>query len=304
MKLKAIKILLLTISLIIIFNQIKNDYHTIIEVVILNSHTALILLFIVVIFHNLINLRYFFFLRLTFDFKNKFNDWTKLFFFTAFLNNGFSFSGHVLRAIELKKSGIRYKDYIGMQYLLLGISILVNLYLVLIESFFLIDLTNFFFIILFLSLFINFFFTSYFLIFSLNLIKNIFLLKKLYQLLSVILKIIKIKKNIFIFVLFTILIHFFEIIIFYLSCKIFIEKIDVIFVLKLFMLNYFIHQLPIFSLFAGFREIVFGSLGFLLGFTFLEGILIQLLIRIVFNISFIFNYSFYSFFKKINKLFL
>jgi hypothetical protein len=97
-----LKILLVTICAIIIFIQIKNDFQNILDKIKINKNESIILLIAIIFFHNLLNLRYFFFLKTTFNFSKKFIDWSHLFFVTAFLNEGFFFSGHLVRSIELK----------------------------------------------------------------------------------------------------------------------------------------------------------------------------------------------------------
>jgi len=300
-KIFFLKILLVIICLIIIFIQIKGNFQNILNKIIISKNDSIILIIAVIFFHNLHNLRYFFFLKTTFNFSKKFTDWTNLFFLTAFLNESFSFSGHIVRSIELKKSGVEYYDYISVQYIFFSLGILTNLYLILIESLFLINSIKFLIIFLILTLLLSLSMLPSCLRYLLKIIQKFFFLKSFTQVFEIIINIIKIKKNILIFILFTIFIHFFEIIIFYISCKIFIASIGMVFVLKLFMINFLVHRLPFLSSVIGFKEIIFGSFGVLMGFAFLDGILIQLALRIFYNISFVQNYLIYKIFKFIFK---
>jgi hypothetical protein len=296
-KIHFLKILLLIICVIIIFIQIKGNFQNVLNKIIISKNDSIILGIAVTFFHNLHNLRYFFFLKTTFNFSKKFIDWSSLFFLTAFFNENFFFSGHIARSIELKKSGVGYYEYTSVQYIFLSLGILTNLYLVLIESLFLINSIKFFIIFLILTLLLNLCMLPSCLKYLLKIIQKFSFLKKLAQLFEIIINIIKIKKNILIFILFTIFIHFFEIIIFYILCKIFITSIGIAFILKLFMINFLVQRLPFLSSVIGFKEIIFGSFGILMGFAFLDGILIQLVLRIFFNISFVQNYLIYKIFK-------
>ena len=56
--------------------------------------------------------RFYFYLKKTLNYAGKFPNWSKLFFQTVVMNFMIGGSGHVVRAIELKKEKINYTEFI------------------------------------------------------------------------------------------------------------------------------------------------------------------------------------------------
>ena len=67
-------------------SQLKNTIHS-------NLKDFLIVFFFLLLFHNLINLRYYFFLKYGINYLIKFTLWSEIFFYTSLLNKFFFFIG-------------------------------------------------------------------------------------------------------------------------------------------------------------------------------------------------------------------
>ena len=90
--------------------------------------------------------------------------------------------------------------------------------------------------------------------------------------------------------------HFFELLTFYFSCKIFITDFSFEKILLLFVVSFLLDRIPFVSSIVGSNEVIFGFFSTYLGLLFHEGVLIKFIIRLtgVIVIVFSFIYSFFS----------
>ena len=235
-----------------------------------------------------------------------YSDWSKLYFQSLIINLIIPLSGTVYRAIELKKRDINYTKFIAASYLLVGSYISLSLLLASLELLFvnknfseayiilagILILIIFFFGPIILENLINFFFK--FKILSKYLVS-------IYNLFKIIKKIFLKKKVIIILFLNTIIIHIFEIVLFYLVCSIFLENLNVETIILLFVVNFIMDRIPFIAEAPGLSEIILGFVGLSLGFVFTDGAIIKLLLRLLTYFSILLNsgaYSVISYFDK------
>ena len=278
-----------------------------------NNLFYFIALFLVyLLFHNLLNFRTYAGYKIATNLKCNFFFWSKIFFQSILLNIFISHSGSVYRAIELKKNNVIYKDFISVLYILLGIYLGINLILLFIEliifgNFNLVNQTII--ISSILSIIAVVFFLPkifFYLINFLNKLKIIFF-DKLLDIISYIntfyeLKIkILLKKLIFI----TLLIHFVELLIFYICCKIFFKtnfSVDIFFIL--FCLSFFVDRIPYLSQIPGVQELLFVYLASPFGLDLNDTFFIKIIMRFSAILSISSNFIFFNIFlilKDIKK---
>jgi hypothetical protein len=252
------------------------------------------ILFCTVIFLNIINLRAFLLIKSSVGYAYSYSDWSKLYFASLIINLIIPFSGTVYRAIELKKRDINYTKFIAVNYLLVGSYISISLLLASLELLFI----NKNFSIAYITLagiliLIIFFFSP---IILENLIEFFFKFKVLSRYLKSALKLFKIlkktfskKKIIAILYLNTIIVHIFEIALFYLVCSIFLENLNIQTIIILFAVSFIFDRIPFVAEIPGLSEIILGFLSLSLGFFFVDGAIIKLLLRLLNYISILLN---------------
>ena len=97
------------------------------------------------------------------------------------------------------------------------------------------------------------------------------------------------------------LVHIFEIGLFYLVCTIFLDNINTQTVILFFAASFIIDRIPFFSEIPGISEVFLGTIGVLLGIVFTDGAIIKLLFRFLNFISILLNSVVYfvkSFYDK------
>lgn len=305
---KSTKLYFLYLKYIFIFacffflgNKILENKFDIFETLKLNYRAVLFVFLFSIIFQHLTSLRHFFLLKYSVNYFYSLLDWSKLFFYTALLNKVIFFSGHVYRAVELKKRGIIYKEYVSLTYVSFILSTATNLFLVFF-GFIIINRSDyifFYFPLAILAIFliyigprILYFFLKYLLI-------NSSIYKKKWQLifleiLDILKKFFFNKKNSIVFIFFTIIIFLAELILFYLSCTIFLSNYNFMIILILFLVSLILARIPFLSNIPGINEIILGSIGVPMGIFFIDGVLIQLLIRINIYLSVMLNTVLFS----------
>lgn len=232
-----------------------------------NSHLTLIFCIILIhlFHHNLVSYRNYIGYKIATNYNSNFLFWSKIFFQSILLNTFISHFGSVYRAIELKKKNVIYKDFISIFYILFGLYIGINLILVSLELLIFgnFNLKNQIFIasiILLIVLiiiylpqiffYLIYFFSKFKIKFFCKVFDIAYYIKNF-----CILKINTILKSL---TLITVIIHFIEILIFFLYCKIFFKQIlliDVFFML--FCLSFFIDRIPYMSQIPGLNELLF-----------------------------------------------
>lgn len=309
------KNLLIFICLIFLFYEVYKNY-SYIEIKVKNNKNFLFFVVLITILNfNLISLRNFSIYRLCAKYGGKFIDWGQIFFESLILNILVSHTGSVYRAIELKKRGLEYKNYIGLFYILFTSYILINIFLVFIELIFLnevnlqfkINLLLIFLIILSLVLVSPKFLRS---IIEFNFIKkNIHkynLLEKFFDTYKLIFIYVKkqssIKKTFYYLLGFGIIIHLVELYIFYISSIIILDNIGLKTLIILFGLSFILDRIPFISSIPGVKEILFASISIPLGLYFIEGLVLKLILRVAETIAIFFNFLIFYFLNIRNKL--
>lgn len=300
---KSTKLYFLYLKYIFIFacifflgNKILENKFDIFETLKLNYRTVLFVFLFSIIFQHLTSLRHFFLLKYSVNYFYSLLDWSKLFFYTALLNKVIFFSGHVYRAVELKHRGIIYKEYVSLTYVSFILSTATNLLLVFF-GFIIInrsDLIFFYFPLAILAIFLIYIGPRIFYFFLKYLLKNSSIYKNKWQnifleTLNILKKFFFNKKNSIVFIFFTIIIFLAELMLFYLSCTIFLSNYNFMIILILFLVSLILARIPFLSNIPGINEIILGSIGIPMGIFFLDGVLVQLLIRINIYLSAILN---------------
>ena len=119
--------------------------------------------------------------------------------------------------------------------------------------------------------------------------------------LDLIINIVQNKKNNITFYIYTISIHFLELLIFFIIFFIFLNTKDLEVILLLFSLSFILNNTPFISSLPGLNEIIFGYLSTAYGFLFLDGALIQVLLRLNIYVSVFLNLIFFYFLKIFNS---
>jgi hypothetical protein len=214
------------------------------------------------------------------------------------INSIIALSGTAYRAIALKKRDINYTKFIAINYLLLGSYISISLLLVSLELLFI--NTNFSKVSIILAgilILILFFFgptilenfTKFFFKFKI-LSKFEVPVNKLFEIIK---KIFSKKKVIIILFLNTIIVHIFEIVLFYFVCTIFLGNINAQTIIILFVVSFIIDRIPFVAETPGFSEIIIGFIGVSLGFVFVDGAILKLLLRLLTYFSILLNSGVY-----------
>ena len=140
-----------------------------------------------------------------------------------------------------------------------------------------------------------------------KIIKNIkkysrlFLVKNFILTLDLIINIVQNKKNNITFCIYTVLIHFVELLIFFMIFFIFLNTINFEVILLLFSLSFILNRTPFISSLPGLNEIIFGYLSTAYGLFFLDGALIQILLRLNIYVAIFLNLIFFYFLKIFNS---
>jgi hypothetical protein len=256
------------------------------------------IIFIAVIYFNAINLRAFLLIKSSLGYAYSYSDWSKLYFESLIANSIIDFSGIAYRAIQLKKRSINYTKFIVISFLLLGSYISISLIFVSLELLFAKKtLSQVYIILATIFILIIFFFSPT--IFK-NLINFFFKLKILRKYLGSVTKLFEVlkkiffkKKIIYILCLNTIIIHVFEIGLFYLMCDIFLDNFNIQIIIIFFAVNFIIDRIPLFSEIPGVNEIILGLVGVPLGIFFVDGVIIKLALRLLNYFSILLNCGVY-----------
>lgn len=309
------KNILIFLCIIYLFYELYRNFNYMETKFTENKNSFFIIILINIIFHNLLSLRNFSLYKICAKYTGKFNDWSQIFFESLIFNVLISHTGSIYRAIETKKRGLEYKKYIGIFYILFTSYILINVLMIIIEMMFLQEVSFQFKLNLFLI-----FLTLFVLIIYSPKTVNIFIkqniLKKKFQKSNLVNKIIKnyeliyffivtqsfLKKTVFYLLVYGIIIHFFELYIFYLSSSIIQSDLAIKLVLILFGLSFILDRIPLISNIPGMNEILFASISIPLGLFFYEGLILKLILRITGVISIFINYLVFYVLNLIGKI--
>lgn len=295
--------------------EIINNFNYIESIFIKNKNIFFILIFVQLVHLNIISLRNFSIFQICANYTGKFFDWCKIFYESLIFNILISHTGSVYRAIETKKRGLEYNKYVGLFYILFTSYILINIFLVLLELIFL-PIIEFQFK---LNLFIIFIILTILVIYLPKILKLLlfgnFIKKKFFKY-KIIKKIIDngeliflflstkifIKKTIFYLLIYGIMIHILDLFIFYFSSVIIQPEIPIKTLLLLFGLNFILDRIPLISNIPGINEILFASISIPLGFFFIDGLVLKLLLRVISVIGIFINYIIFYILNLINVI--
>lgn len=304
--LTILKYTLIVISIIYIYINSKYNFKNLINKIELDLFVISSLIIIRLVLHNTLSLRTFFFLKLTSDYKQKLFEWNRLYFSTALINSMPSWGvGHFIRSFEMKMNNYSHTEYIGMYFFIYFWGILINSILMIVTMFF-ISQQNFYIFSILIALF---------LISTLSISKNLLIIgnnvfkflisfkflkkfnflkyfsKKFLEMISISSKILSIQ--VFInFTFFTILTFFLQLYLFASIFKYIFNFTDLNIVLLIFLLNYLIKKIPSAESIIGIKETIFGLFVEQLGFIFIEGVLLSIILRLLNYISLLINYIF------------
>ena len=129
----SFKFIIISSSLLFLFTKIAQEIDNINNIIELNYNKLLFVFFLGFILTNLLNLRFYYFLKIVFAYSQNFLSWSRLFFLTSVLNIALFGTGHAIRASELKKREISFRKYFSLYYVLMITTLFINLFLVTIE---------------------------------------------------------------------------------------------------------------------------------------------------------------------------
>ena len=258
-----------------------------------NSQKKFFIIILIILVLKITSYRYYYFLKKLTKYSHNYNNWCKLFFQTTLMNLFFQGSGHLLRAIKLKKKNVNYSQFVSINYAFFFLVFIFNFLLFLLFLYFITEkkiIILIFFVLLGITLIITRKEFYFFLIIFLN--KKFKFLNNRYK--NAIKRFLIdsnnffLKKNLLIFLLFTLLIFCLEFLSFNLIISNFFFNIDFYFVMLIFILIFCLNKIPILTNFIGLNETIAGLFLENLGFYFVHGFFIQLSYRIFTLISAIF----------------
>lgn len=271
----------------------------------LNISDIYFIFIISLIFFNIISFRAFLLIKYSTRYSYSYLDWSRLHFESLILNSVIPLSGIVYKAVNLKKRHVNYTQFLAVSYLLVGSYISITLVLVLLELLLLLKFYSMIFIIIAGTLIFTILFSPVILEKFIKFFMKLKILDKylgsLYNLIEILKKILIKKYLLIILSLNTMVVHLFEIIIFYLICVFFIDNINLHIVITLFAASYVIDRIPFVSEIPGASEIIIGTIGVPFGIYFIDGVIIKLSIRFLNYLSVLLNGGIYFALSVIDK---
>jgi hypothetical protein len=300
-----LKFILFFSSILFIINSVSTNLDYVYKLFEANFEDIFFLLIITFITQIIISFRTFDILKKIIKGKFNFSQWSFLFFYTSILNDFLILSGHIFRSIELKKKkNISYTRYTILYIFINYLHFLINfffIFLVLglilknnILVFFLLFITLIL-IYLFISLKINFFFKkilfffkkSFNIKFSTIIINNLLFMNKLI-----------VKRNWLIFCVTTILVILCNFSVFkIIFLNIFGEETAKN-ILIFFSIHFILNVTPLVSNIPGLREVIFGLSAKFMGYFLIEGLIFQIVFRIIYWVCLMMNTIIFYFFDR------
>ena len=274
----------------LIFKIIENFNQNSVEITIkFNQLFFIFILFLVIL--NITSFRFFLFLKKVNKYPINFIDWSSLFFKTSLINLLFLGSGHLLRAIELKKKHFGYVMFINinffiyiLQFFFFNVFFIILLYFIREEKIFLLFLYTSILILYFLvKKKILFFILINFIKKKLSFYKKQFTL--ILKNLSLNYNIFFLPKNLLIFFFFTLVIFLLDVIIFHILIKNILPSSTFFQILLIFLFIFYLSHIPIIKNLFGINELLVGMFVETLDFYFFSGAIIQLILRSMGSIS-------------------
>ena len=227
-------------------------------------------------------------LKLLTNVKLKVRAWFYIFLNSQFLDS-IPFTGFIYKAFRLKKIGLSYSNFFS-SYIFIFFTWMISSSLL------------FFLQLVFLSLFLNqikifyisllIMFFNLTLIFSFKFIKflikkkfiELFLINKIYDIFKFVDLNLKIK-NIMLLVKFSFFIQIFEFTLYIISAYFFQYDLDLINIYEIFLVISIVGFFPITPKNIGISELVAGALLSYQGFNFIDGVMLQIFVRVLYLIS-------------------
>ena len=309
---KYFKIIIVLISFIFLYINSKENYQNILNNLNVSYQIIFLSIIVTMILQNFLNIRSFFFLKLTSEYNANFSQWSSLFYLTGLINQSpFWGAGHFLRSYEMKKNNYSHKQYVSMYFFIFFWGTLIYSTILILLSFLineinifslsvLLTLSIFCFIITFANT-LKFCLKIFKKFITLRFIKKIkffdYLFKELLKLLE--LSSLISNKRVFInFFFFTFLLICFEYILLNIIFKYLFIASDFKIIFLFFLINFLIRCVKPLDNTIGIKETILGLYGQQLGLLFLEGALIVLIWRLLGVISLIINYILYYLINK------
>lgn len=263
-------------------------------------------LFFFLILLNIYSYRFFFFLKKLNKYSIKFIDWSELFFKSSLMNLFLQGSGHLLRAIELKKKNVSYATFININFFIFILHILFfNIFFFLIILYFIreeqIILLYLFILILFLCILIK---KNFFLI-LINFIKKKlkFFKKNLYYYKNSFafnFDFFISGKSLVIFFFLTSIIFLNEFFIYYIIITNILDSVSFFQITLIFLLIFTLNSVPFLRNLVGVNELIVGTFVEILNLYFIGGAFIHFIVRLIGSASVIILSVFY-YFLSLNK---
>jgi hypothetical protein len=282
------------ICLIFLLYQVLKDFDQFSKIIKIQFKEFFFILIFFILNLNIANYRFFYFLKKMNKYSDGYVNWSRLFFQTVLMNFFFFGSGHLFRSVQLKKKNVKYTEFITLNYVFSLLILIVSSSLFLF-FFFLITINKFIllYLIIFLSISFILIHNRFYYVSSIFLKKNLKFIKKKYKdvfinMLFYCKKFFLFKKNILVFLLFTLIIFLLDGITFYLLSSSILFNKDFYIILLFFVFVFYLNRIPYVSNLVGLNEIFVGLFAETLGFYFLQGSLVQLMYRLFSYISCIF----------------
>jgi hypothetical protein len=293
-----------TTCLIFLFNNIFQNFNEVNKA--LKIEYIIILIIISILNLNIINYRYYYFLRKKTEYSKNYLNWSRLFFRTLVMNF-FLNSGIIFRAIQLKKDGLSYTKFISLNYIIYLLIFIINFFFFTILFYFLtkkkIILLGLFFTLLVINVLMH---TKTYYFFE-NFLKNNFIFikgykKKFIHFFFYCKKYLLLKKPLLIFSFLTLLSFLFEGVAVYLISLNVLSNYNFYTIMQLFFIVFFINKFLFTNNLLGLNELIIGLFSEIIGLVFFQGFLIQLIFRLSIYMGIVFNNVLYYFInlKKIS----
>ena len=293
-----------TFCLIFLFNNIFQNFNEVNKA--LKIEYIIILIIISILNLNIINYRYYYFLRKKTEYSKNYLNWSRLFFRTLVMNF-FLNSGIIFRAIQLKKDGLSYAKFISLNYIIYLLIFIINFIFFTILFYFVIKkkiiLLGLFFSLLALYVLTH---TNTYYFFE-NYLKNNFMFIKKYKKKFIIFlfnckKYLLLKQPLLIFSFLTLISFLFEgVAVYFISLNV-LSNYNFYTIIQLFILVFFINKFLFTNNFMGLNEIITGLFSEVIGLLFFQGVLIQLIFRLSTYMGIILNNALYNFINLEKKI--
>jgi hypothetical protein len=291
-------------SIIYLSYKIINNFNEFsLEVKIEFKQLFFVLIFFLILL-NIYSYRFFFFLKKLNKYSIKFIDWSELFFKSSLMNLFLQGSGHLLRAIELKKKNVSYETFININFFIFILNFFFfNIFFLTILYF--IREERIIFIVFILILFLCILIKKNFFLILINFIKTKFKFfkKNLYYFKNSFafnFDFFFSGKNLVIFFFLTFIIFLNEFFIYYIIITNILYSVSFFQITLIFILIFALNSVPFLRNLVGVNELIVGTFVEILNLYFIGGAFIHFIVRLIGSASVIILSVFY-YFLSLNK---